>query len=54
MVLEVVTPRPKATSYARAVRVQMQVQVQVQVRKHPAMAPWGVPTSDQAVIDAQR
>jgi hypothetical protein len=22
--------------------------------KHPAMAPWGVPTSDQAVIDAQR
>jgi hypothetical protein len=23
-------------------------------RKHPAMAPWGVPASDQAVIDAQR
>jgi coniferyl-aldehyde dehydrogenase len=22
--------------------------------KHPAMAPWGVPASDQAVIDAQR
>jgi transposase len=39
----------------RATRMKVLIHDGVGIwRKHPAMAPWGVPTSDQAVIDAQR